>query len=70
MAKYKVLNTFRGSPDGCLVNTYSKDQLLEENTNFPKDLIDVALAEGWVEVVKLKVVKKKVTRKQTNKGTK
>lgn len=67
---YKVIKNFRGSPDGCRVLNFVKDDMLVENQDFPMSLIKVALAEGWIapalatkkKVVKKKTVKKKVTK--------
>lgn len=60
--KYKVVKSFRGSPDGCRVLDYANGTELTENTDFPRELISVALVEGWVE--ELKPVKKKAVRRK------
>jgi len=59
---YKVIKSFRGSPDGCRVIDFGQGESLVENTNFPADLIEVALAEGWVKEVK-PAAKKRAVKK-------
>ena len=55
---YKVVKKFRGSPDGCRVIDFKEGDIVSENTDFPPELKEVALVEGWVKVVS--TVKKKV----------
>ena len=60
---YKVLKDFKGSPDGCRVIQYTEGQMLEEGSDFSKDLAEVALNEKWVELVTVKRDKKKADDK-------
>ncbi len=62
---YKVLEDFRGSPDGCRVIEYKKGQILTEGTEFSSDLANAVLAEGWV--TKLIVKPKKIARAKKSK---
>ena len=48
---FKVLKNFKGSPDGCAVLDYAKDDELHICSTFSEDLAQVALAEGWVKEV-------------------
>ena len=61
---YKILKTFRGSPDGCRVLSYYEGDTLSVSVDFPQDLIDVALVEKWAQKVKPPVKKKAVRRKK------
>ena len=54
---YKVVKKFRGSPDGCRVIDFKEGDIVTENKDFPPELKEVALVEGWVKAVR--VVKKK-----------
>lgn len=49
--QYKILKSFKGSPDGARVLDFDGGAILEESADFPRSLIDVALAEGWIEEV-------------------
>lgn len=44
---YKVLKSFKGSPDGRFAVDYEKDAIV----SLTDSLAEVALAEGWVERV-------------------
>ncbi len=45
---YKVIEDFRGSPDGATVTDYKKDDVVE----LSDELAEVALEEGWVKKVR------------------
>lgn len=47
---YKVLKTFKGSPDGFTVNEFIKD----EEVDLEPSLAEVALSEKWVKKIALK----------------
>lgn len=63
--KYKVVESFKGSPDGCRVLHFTYGDELVENSDFPMELIKVAMIEGWVKPVN---TVKKSTRKKTVKA--
>ena len=57
---YKIIKSFKGSPDGCRVIKFTKGEMIEESADFPQSLIDVALTENWAVVSEpaKKVIKK------------
>jgi hypothetical protein len=60
--KYKILENFRGSPDGCRVISYRAGEVWDAGIDFSEDLAEVALSEGWAEVLKEKKPAKKAKK--------
>lgn len=48
MSQVIVLASFKGSPNGAIVNKYEKDQIVDSR-EMGDELTAVALKEGWVE---------------------
>ena len=65
---YKVIESFKGSPDGCRVLSYTQGDTLEINSNFSEDLAKAALAEGWIELIKKPTTKKPTVKKAVKRG--
>lgn len=52
MRQFKILKDFPGSPDGGRVIEFTAGQFVDEGSDFPQSLIDVALREKWAVEVK------------------